>query len=142
HFLTSSETDFLVFEDVDLLLAPRQGDNNDVMSKFLNLSDGIVKFPRKKIVFSTNLSDPGKVDSALTRPGRCFDAPEFRELTYREACAAAEAVGLPEPDRACTLAELFNGTRTVLAPRRAGFLSELLDEGRSAKLTPKVRARG
>jgi hypothetical protein len=142
QFLTSSKTDFLVFEDVDLLLAPRQGDNNEVMSKFLNLSDGIVKFPRKKIVFSTNLSDPGKVDSALTRPGRCFDAPQFRELTYREVCAAAEAAGIPQPDRACTLAELFNGARTVSAARRAGFLSDVLDEGRSAKMMPKIRSRG
>jgi hypothetical protein len=140
QFLTSSETDFLVFEDVDLLLAPRQGDNNEVMSKFLNLSDGIVKFPRKKIVFSTNLSDPGKVDSALTRPGRCFDAPEFRELTYREACAAAQVAGLTEPDGACTLAELFNGARTVSPPRRAGFLSDVLDEVKSAKMMPKVRS--
>jgi hypothetical protein len=141
HFLTSLETDFLVFEDVDLLLAPRHGDNNEVMSKFLNLSDGIVKFPRKKIVFSTNLSDSGKVDSALTRPGRCFDAPEFRELTYREACAAAVAAGLPEPDGACTLAELFNGARTVSA-RRVGFLSDVLEEDRSAKMKLKVRSRG
>jgi hypothetical protein len=121
-FLTSTESDFLVFEDVDLLLAPREGAENEVMSKFLNLTDGLVKFPKKKIVFSTNLTDNGRIDPALTRPGRCFDAPEFRELTYREACAAAEVAGLPEPDGPCTLAQLFNRGKANTRIRRAGFV--------------------
>jgi len=121
-FLTSTESDFLVFEDVDLLLAPREGAENEVMSKFLNLTDGLVKFPKKKIIFSTNLTDNGRIDPALTRPGRCFDAPEFRELTYREACAAAEVAGLPEPDGPCTLAQLFNRQRANTRVRRAGFV--------------------
>ena len=121
-FLTSTESDFLVFEDVDLLLAPREGAENEVMSKFLNLTDGLVKFPKKKIIFSTNLTDNGRIDPALTRPGRCFDAPEFRELTFREACAAAEVAGLPEPDGPCTLAQLFNRRRANTRVRRAGFV--------------------
>lgn len=108
-FLTSTESDVLVFEDVDILLSSREQGDNRVMSKFLNVSDGLVKFPRKKIVFSTNLQDVSRVDNALTRPGRCFDAPEFRLLSHREAEAAARAAGIEEaPGGECSLAQLFN----------------------------------
>jgi ATPase family associated with various cellular activities (AAA) len=123
-FLTNQDSDLLIFEDVDILLASRELGENKIMSKFLNISDGIVKFPRKKIVFSTNITDIGKVDTALTRPGRCYDIPEFRALTHQEAYAAAQVAGIepPDIDGDVTLAQLFHRNVRRLKRRRPGFV--------------------
>jgi ATP-dependent 26S proteasome regulatory subunit len=42
------------------------------MSRFLNISDGLIKLPNKKLVFTTNVTNFENIDSALLRPGRCF----------------------------------------------------------------------
>jgi ATP-dependent 26S proteasome regulatory subunit len=80
------------------------------MSRFLNVADGLIKLPNKKLVFTTNLTDFARVDSALLRPGRCFGVMKTRELNLVEAQAAAKAAKLPIPieKREYTIAELFN----------------------------------
>lgn len=115
-------SDAMIIEDADHILAPRERGDNTLMARFLNVSDGIIQLPNKKMVFTTNISDFGKVDPALLRAGRCFDTLHTRELTYQESCAAATAAGLPIPvaERDHTLAEIFNqggGSRT----RKTGF---------------------
>lgn len=109
-FLTSDEDAVLIIEDADTMLGSRETDNNKMISRFLNVSDGLVKMAGKKIVFTTNLGDFKKVDPALVRPGRCFGAVKFRPLTPIEARAAALVAGLEPPtsDRDMTLADLFN----------------------------------
>lgn len=73
----------LVLEDADLLLSSRS-DGNTIMHRFLNISDGIVSSPEKKLIFTTNLPSISDIDSALVRPGRCFDVINFRPLNYDE----------------------------------------------------------
>ena len=109
-FLFNPKSRLMLIEDADAILAPRDSERNSLMSRFLNVSDGIIKLPEKKLVFTTNLSDFNRVDSALTRPGRCFDVLHTRALTYEEAKAAAKVAGLEEPAqrKECTLAELWN----------------------------------
>lgn len=107
-FLCADEDGILLIEDADTMLGSRESEGNKLISRFLNISDGLVKMARKKIVFTTNLGDFSKVDPALIRAGRCFGAIKFRSLTVDEAGAAARAAGLPAPDREVTLAELFN----------------------------------
>jgi ATP-dependent 26S proteasome regulatory subunit len=90
------------------------------------VSDGLIKFPSKKVIFTTNLDDFKKVDEALLRPGRCFGMIKCRPLTYDEAEAAAKVAGLrvPEKKRDYTIAELFNpDTQIELTSetRRVGF---------------------
>jgi ATP-dependent 26S proteasome regulatory subunit len=89
-------------------LAKRE-DGNTMMHRFLNVSDGLISAQDKKMVFSTNLPSVKDIDSALLRPGRCFDVVEFRPLTRKEALLITEELGLSLPDGAeFTLAELFN----------------------------------
>ena len=116
------EGDIMVIEDADTILSSRERDGNKLMSRFLNISDGLTKLPNKKLVFSTNITDFGNIDSALVRPGRCFGIMHTRGLTFEEAIIAAEAAGLPVPTKRkdYTLAELFANGKTQ-AIRKIGF---------------------
>jgi len=111
-YLTDEDHNALIVEDADVFLSPRDSGDNDMMSKFLNVSDGLIKISNKKLIFTTNISQLNKIDSALLRVGRCFAAVEFRELTPHEAARAAEAAGLEQRDwhsQECwSLAQLFN----------------------------------
>ena len=121
-FLFDEEGDIMIIEDADTILGAREAEGNKMMSRFLNVSDGLIKLPNKKLVFTTNLTDFGKVDHALMRPGRCFGVMQTRALDLAEAQAAAKVAKLPIPieKRQYTIAELFNqGKRTQI--RTMGF---------------------
>jgi tRNA A37 threonylcarbamoyladenosine biosynthesis protein TsaE len=112
NYLTDEEHNALIVEDADVFLSPREDGDNDMMSKFLNVSDGLVKITNKKLIFTTNISQLNKIDSALLRPGRCFAAVEFREMYPNEARAAARVAGAPDRDWSeqprWSLAQIFN----------------------------------
>lgn len=123
NYLFNQREDVLIIEDADTILLSREDDGNKLMSRFLNVSDGLIKLPNKKLIFTTNISDFGKIDPALIRPGRCFDVLHTRPLNLDEAIAAAKAANLPLPfeRREYTLAELFNHTTKQREGRRVGF---------------------
>jgi hypothetical protein len=127
NYLTDTEHDALIVEDADVFLTPREDGENTMMSKFLNVSDGLIKITNKKMIFTTNITQLNKIDSALLRPGRCFEAVEFRELTTDEAVSAAQAAGVAPQDwssqRTWSLAQIFNHSeQTMLSQRfRMGF---------------------
>ena len=122
NFLFNSQSELMIIEDADLILAPREYANNKLMARFLNVADGIIKLPNKKLIFTTNLSDFSRVDAALTRPGRCFDVLHTKALSYDEAKIAAKVAGLPIPNdnKEYTLAELFNAKSNRVV-RKIGF---------------------
>lgn len=122
-FLFDGENDILIIEDADTIITSREIENNKLMSRFLNISDGLIKLPNKKLVFTTNLTDIGKVDQALLRAGRCFDAVHTRPLTHDEAIRAAKAANLPIPQKTgeYTVAELFHQSASKHTTRRVGF---------------------
>lgn len=117
--------DVMIIEDADTVLASREHDKNKLMSRFLNVSDGLIKMPDKKLVFTTNITDFGRVDPALTRPGRCFGVLHTRALNLDEAQAAAKVAGVPIPfeRKEYTLAQLFNQNATEQRIRKIGFAS-------------------
>jgi ATPase family associated with various cellular activities (AAA) len=121
-FLSARGADILVLEDSEEFLRKRDNDNQ-LMSKFLNVSDGIVKPKDKKIIFTTNFREFKDIDEALLRPGRTYGMMKFRALTYDEAVVACQVGGLPVPaeDREYTLAELFNQNSEIPKLRKAGF---------------------
>ena len=122
QFLFDKESDIIVIEDADTILSPRESDGNKMMSRFLSISDGLIKLPNKKLVFTTNLSDFNKVDPALLRPGRCHAMVHTRPLNLSEAQAACKVANLPIPIEKgeYTIAELFNqGFRPKI--RQVGF---------------------
>jgi ATP-dependent 26S proteasome regulatory subunit len=107
-------------------LAPREDGDNDMMSKFLNVSDGLIKITNKKMIFTTNINQVTKIDPALLRPGRCFGAVEFRELTSAEAARAAAVAGVVDQDWTVqdhwSLAQIFTQGETASSPKfRMGF---------------------
>lgn len=122
-FLFDEEGDILVVEDADTTLGGREAEGNKLMARFLNVSDGLIKLPNKKLVFTTNITDFSKVDPALLRPGRCYGAIHTREMNLLEAQAAAKAANLPIPmeKKEYTLAELFNRGQKGVIQRRVGF---------------------
>jgi len=87
-FMDDSESGAFVIEDADLLLDSREQGNN-MISRFLNVGDGLISMRDKKLIFSTNLKNINDIDPALTREGRCFDIINFRLLTPDEALAIA-----------------------------------------------------
>lgn len=115
-------TDIMVVEDADTILLSREDDGNKLMSRFLNVADGLIKLPNKKLIFTTNITDFSKVDPALLRPGRCFGVLHTRAMNLTEAQAAARAAGKPIPmeKREYTLAEIFNQGKKQ-AIRQVGF---------------------
>lgn len=118
----NSKNDYMILEDSDNLLIPRE-DGNDMMARFLNLGDGLMSIKNKKIIFSTNLPHVADIDEALTRPGRCFDIIEFDFLNQLEARKVAEEyqAELPYGDK-FTLSDIFASKRNeVKYSRKSKF---------------------
>lgn len=125
-FMTDPNFDLLLIEDADLLLTSREHAGNKIMSKFLNISDGLIAInQRKKIIFTANILEPTRIDPALMRHGRCFDYLRFRPLSYDEACIAAHKAGLaiPTDRKNYTMADLFAKKRHRVTDRveKVGF---------------------
>jgi len=119
--ITSKRPSILIVEDADVLLTSRESDANKLISRFLNVSDGLIPLHNKKIVFTTNLTDFQRIDTALTRPGRCFDFMHCRRLSAAEASRVAKDIGVPDPGCESSLAEIFNQKKNI-EPPRIGFL--------------------
>jgi hypothetical protein len=92
------DTSVMVLEDSDAFLKSRS-DGNTMMHRFLNVGDGLVTTKGKKMIFSTNLPSIRDIDSALVRPGRCFDIVTFEQLSVEEAHALADKLGVTLPVR-------------------------------------------
>jgi hypothetical protein len=110
RYLTDSIFDAIIIEDADELLTSDRGEYNKIIAKILNISDGLIKLPKKKLIFSTNLQKVENVDQAIIRPGRCFDVMEFRTLTKDEALVICKKLGIDLPEKKgdkWSLAELF-----------------------------------
>jgi hypothetical protein len=103
------DANIMVLEDSDNFLKARS-DGNTMMHRFLNVGDGLVTTKGKKLIFSTNLPSIRDVDSALVRPGRCFDILNFDTLTHSEAEGLAGRLGvkLDGVRDKWSIAEVFN----------------------------------
>lgn len=109
QFVSSNSAGAFLIEDADILLKSRES-GNELMQKFLQIGDGVVKLSGKKLIFSTNLPSTKDIDEALLRRGRTYDVLEFRALTFDEAGKACSDLKL-EPlleNREYKLTELFN----------------------------------
>ena len=122
HFIESDES-VMVLEDSDAFLAPRT-EGNTMMHRFLNVGDGLVTTKGKKMIFSTNLPSIRDIDSALTRPGRCFDIVTFDALNAEQAKKLADKleVTLPAVKDSYSIAEVFNEQQHKAKERKVGFI--------------------
>ena len=125
------DAEVMVLEDSDAFLKSRT-DGNTMMHRFLNVGDGLVTTKGKKMIFSTNLPSIRDIDSALVRPGRCFDIVEFKPLSLHHANILADKLGGKLPERKSgevieySIAELFNQqsetSKNSRASRKVGFI--------------------
>jgi len=126
RFIESDEN-IMVLEDSDAFLKSRN-DGNTMMHRFLNVGDGLVTTKGKKMIFSTNLPSIRDVDSALVRPGRCFDILTFSPLSLHDANVLAKKLNgsVPniEPGKVVefSIAEIFNTQNNKSKERKVGFL--------------------
>ena len=126
RFIEGDES-IMVLEDSDAFLKSRS-DGNTMMHRFLNVGDGLVTTKGKKMIFSTNLPSIRDIDSALVRPGRCFDIVEFKPLSLFDANALAGKLGGTVPERKggevveFSIAEIFNTQTNKPADRKVGFI--------------------
>jgi hypothetical protein len=126
-----SDDNVMVLEDSDAFLKSRT-DGNTMMHRFLNVGDGLVTTKGKKMIFSTNLPSIRDVDSALVRPGRCFDILTFDTLNVEQANNLAKCLGVTIPLRShgkenetYSIAEVFNQKTegmTTASTRKVGFI--------------------
>jgi hypothetical protein len=126
------DAEVMVLEDSDAFLKSRS-DGNTMMHRFLNVGDGLVTTKGKKMIFSTNLPSIRDIDSALIRPGRCFDIVTFDALNVEQANNLATRLGVKIPTRArgnetvpYSIAEVFNeqtnGMQNSQSNRKVGFI--------------------
>jgi hypothetical protein len=121
------DAEIMVLEDSDTFLKSRS-DGNTMMHRFLNVGDGLVTTKGKKMIFSTNLPSIRDIDSALVRPGRCFDIVTFDVLSAVDAKTLAKKlkVKLPEVKDTYSIAEVFNAqsdnTKKSSTNRKVGFI--------------------
>lgn len=120
------DAEVMVLEDSDAFLKSRS-DGNTMMHRFLNVGDGLVTTKGKKMIFSTNLPSIRDIDSALVRPGRCFDILTFDALSQTDAEALAEKLGVvvEQGKKDYSLAEIFNKqshAHTSASNRKVGFI--------------------
>lgn len=118
------DAEVMVLEDSDAFLKSRS-DGNTMMHRFLNVGDGLVTTKGKKMIFSTNLPSIRDIDSALVRPGRCFDIVTFDELQPADAQKLATKLGVGEVESGkakYSIAEIFNKQDNKPVERKVGFI--------------------
>lgn len=110
QFISNPNPTYMVIEDADSFIGPKEN-GNSIVSKFLNSGDGLIKLDKKKIIISTNIVNVNHIDSALMRPGRCFDIIKFRALTGQESNIVSDDYNLNKTfdlDRNYTISQIFN----------------------------------
>lgn len=73
----------IVIEDASEEFLCQRTEGNTGMASILNIFEGALP-ATGKLIISTNVTDVGRMDPALLRPGRCFAITSFRELSFKE----------------------------------------------------------
>ena len=110
--ISTRQYNLMIFDDLDFSLAPRKEADTSAdatfISNLLSYSDGLFN-QKSKIVITTNqLTD--KMDSALIRPGRCFDFLTLNPMKYDDALVFWENTLKMDKDK---FASIYAGLETV-----------------------------
>lgn len=124
-----NEYDLLCLDDLDFELMPREKNaDNSFISHLLSFSDGLL-IHDTKIVITTN-QPINTIDSALIRPGRCFDILTLNSLSKEDALVVwAQKLNHTEPlefnKSTITQAELLSQHEKALANKRVrGYIKK------------------
>jgi hypothetical protein len=116
----------LIMEDTGEMLSIDARQNvGQALSRLLNTTEGLLGQGLRVLLLITTNEELGKLNPAVTRPGRCFSQVEFAPLTRDESRTwllrrSAET----SSDRSSTLAELYSlasGERPISSERSLGF---------------------
>jgi hypothetical protein len=132
HLLLHESSDekrwrLLVMEDTGELLSIDARQNvGQALSRLLNTTEGLIGQGLRVLFLITTNEELGKLNPAVTRPGRCLSAIEFAPLTREEAGKWLAHSGVEtEPKIPLTLSELYaitRGNTRTTSRARVGFL--------------------
>jgi Domain of unknown function (DUF5925)/ATPase family associated with various cellular activities (AAA) len=116
----------VVMEDTGELLSIDARQNvGQALSRLLNTTEGLLGQGLRVLFLITTNEDLGRLNPAVTRPGRCLSAIEFAPLARAEARRWLARSGSElEPTAAMTLSELYairRGEMPALAAASAGL---------------------
>ncbi len=115
----------VIIEDAESLLEERTGDNRASLENLLNVSDGLMGDFLKVVVIATINCPVGKLDPAITRPGRLLAFRNFERLNPEQARKLAQHKGLSLPEQeSYSLAEIYSKARVEgieTTGKRLGF---------------------
>lgn len=114
--LVEAATEFsrsiVVLEDIgDLLSIDASQVHTDGTANLLNLAEGLMSALMDTIIVVTFNHDIGKINPAVTRPGRCLAKLEIGPLPWAQAQSLVGPL-LRIPERQYTLAEVYEMRRT------------------------------
>jgi hypothetical protein len=96
------------------------------LSRLLNASEGLLGQGLRVLFLITTNEELGKLNPAVTRPGRCFSEIEFAPLTRDESKKWLSARGVEiESNSALALAELYSiaaGGSLISSRYQTGFI--------------------
>lgn len=122
NYISHPNRNLLVLEDADSIIQRTNEGRSEVLSKILNVGDGILDVSKKKIIITANIDTVEQIDSAIARKGRCFGVYVSRALTAKEANRLANFSGLGEGfTKSLTLAEFYNGENQIQKVEKFGF---------------------
>lgn len=116
----------LIMEDTGELLSIDARQNvGQALSRLLNTTEGLLGQGLRVLFLITTNEELGKLNPAVTRPGRCFSQVEFAPLTRDESKKWLLARGAEiDSDSGFTLAELYSlafGEPRISSTRSLGF---------------------
>ncbi|HYB90987.1 MAG TPA: AAA family ATPase [Candidatus Binataceae bacterium] len=117
----------LVMEDTGELLSIDAKQNvGQALSRLLNTTEGLLGQGLRVLFLITTNEEVGKLNPAVTRPGRCLSEIEFAPLTCEESKKWLSARGVEiDSEGALTLAELYSiaaGGSHTSSRHRTGFI--------------------
>lgn len=81
--ITKTTYDYLILDDINASLSPRQNNENNFISELLSYTSGILEQNASKVIITTNM-EINQIDKALVRPGRCFDFITLQPLSFAQ----------------------------------------------------------
>ena len=114
---SKQSTRLLVIEDADEIME-KNGTRASGLSRLLNAADGIIGASSDVMFLLSTNAGPGRLDTALTRPGRCLATVGFEPFSVAEANERLGSFG--PTHRPLTLAEIYRnlGETSILSNER------------------------
>jgi hypothetical protein len=105
----------VILEDAESVLMERGGDNQQVVSNLLNMTDGLMGDAFNIHFICTVNCDLDNIDPALKRKGRLLSLRKFNNMNYDQACEYCRymEIKIPMDGKEFSLAEIHANTNEM-----------------------------